>query len=110
VRACWLVSFFFTPIYMFILVFVVMFGAKKGTLATYFMFWNYKYFNLNQILINILNSDIKNVNSKLLNFYTLHRFQFTLFTCRTTIYLLFSFWIQKEAVYSKSENWLIYNS
>ena len=93
VRACWLVSFFFTPIYMFILVFVVMFGAKKGTLATYFMFWNYKYFNLNQILINILNSDIKNVNSKLLNFYTLHRFQFTLFTCRTTIYLLFSFWL-----------------
>lgn len=35
VRSCWLVSFFFTPIYMFILIFIVIFGAKKGTLNTY---------------------------------------------------------------------------
>lgn len=38
VRGCWLVSFFFTPIYMFILVFVVSFGSKKGTLLTYLSF------------------------------------------------------------------------
>jgi formate hydrogenlyase subunit 3/multisubunit Na+/H+ antiporter MnhD subunit len=38
VRACWLVSFFFTPIYMLILVFVVSFGPKKGTTLTYFAF------------------------------------------------------------------------
>ena len=38
VRACWLVSFFFTPIYMFILVFSVVFGVKKGTLSTYSSF------------------------------------------------------------------------
>ena len=30
-----MVSFFFTPIYMFILVFLVFFGTKKGTLASY---------------------------------------------------------------------------
>ena len=35
VRGCWMVSFFFTPIYMFILVFIVSFGTKKGTLAAY---------------------------------------------------------------------------
>jgi len=91
VRACWLVSFFFTPIYMFILTFVVMFGAKKGVFTTYYLFWNYKYFSLNQILLNL--KELKISNIKLLNFYLLHRFQFTLFTCRTTIYILFSFWL-----------------
>jgi len=35
VRGCWLVSFFFTPIYMFILTFIVAFGPKKGTISTY---------------------------------------------------------------------------
>lgn len=35
VRGCWLVSFFFTPIYMFILNFIVMFGIKKGALPVY---------------------------------------------------------------------------
>jgi NADH-quinone oxidoreductase subunit L len=39
VRGCWLVSFFFTPIYMFILVFVVSFGTKKGTPSTYSPLW-----------------------------------------------------------------------
>ena len=91
VRACWLVSFFFTPIYMFILTFVVMFGPKKGVLTTYYLFWNFKYFNFNQILFNFLNFKID--KNYLLNFYLLYRFQFTLFTCRTTIYLLFLFWL-----------------
>jgi formate hydrogenlyase subunit 3/multisubunit Na+/H+ antiporter MnhD subunit len=35
IRGCWLVSFFFTPIYMFMLVFLVMFGAKKGPISVY---------------------------------------------------------------------------
>lgn len=35
VRGCWLVSFFFTPIYMFMLVFLVMFGPKKGSIVAY---------------------------------------------------------------------------
>lgn len=40
VRACWLVSFFFTPIYMFTLVFNVMFGVKKGSLNVYSSTWD----------------------------------------------------------------------
>jgi len=39
VRGCWLVSFFFTPIYMLILLFIVIFGPKKGILLTYLSFW-----------------------------------------------------------------------
>jgi NADH-quinone oxidoreductase subunit L len=35
VRGCWLVSFFFTPIYMFILNFIVLFNVKKGSIAAY---------------------------------------------------------------------------
>ena len=92
VRACWLVSFFFTPIYMFILTFVVIFGPKKGVFTTYLSFWNFKYYTLNHILLNfyknLINFDLKNINK-----YFLYRFQFTIFTCRTTIYLLFSFWL-----------------
>ena len=92
VRACWLVSFFFTPIYMFILTFVVIFGPKKGVFTTYLSFWNFKYFNFNQLLINV-NKKYSNFNLNNFNKYLLYRFQFTIFTCRTTIYLLFSFWL-----------------
>jgi NADH-quinone oxidoreductase subunit L len=35
VRGCWLVSFFFTPIYMLMLVFFAMFGVKKGSVIAY---------------------------------------------------------------------------
>jgi NADH-quinone oxidoreductase subunit L len=35
VRGCWLVSFFFTPIYMFVLIFYVMFNVKKGSVTVY---------------------------------------------------------------------------
>ena len=92
VRACWLVSFFFTPIYMFILTFVVVFGPKKGVFTTYLSFWNFKYFNFNQLLINV-NKKYSNFSLNNFNNYLLYRFQFTIFTCRTTIYLLFSFWL-----------------
>ena len=91
VRACWLVSFFFTPIYMFILVFVVIFGPKKGIYTTYASFWNFKYYNLNQIIINFFNKKYSNLT--FFNFYTSYRFQYTIVTCRTTVYLLFSFWL-----------------
>lgn len=91
VRGCWLVSFFFTPIYMFILSFIVIFGPKKGVLSTYFSVWNFKINNFNQLVINFLN-DKKNINFKTLSHHFIYRFQFTIVTCRTTIYLLFSFW------------------
>lgn len=38
IRGTWLVSFFFTPIYMFILTFIVIFGPKKSTFKTYLNF------------------------------------------------------------------------
>lgn len=91
VRACWLVSFFFTPIYMFILTFVVIFGPKKGILTTYAFFWNFKFNEMAQLILNFKNFDVKNFSN--LNTYLLYRFQFTIVTCRTTIYLLFTFWL-----------------
>ena len=91
VRSCWLVSFFFTPIYMFILVFVVIFGFKKSTLMTYFYFWNFNIFKLNQILINFYNFKI--TSNQLLNYNLFFKFQFTIVTSKTTIYLLFVFWM-----------------
>ena len=89
VRGCWLVSFFFTPIYMLILVFVVSFGAKKGTILTYASYWYSNFYSNFQMLSNALKTNNSTTNLKhLLN----HRFQFTMITSRTTIYLLFSFW------------------
>lgn len=90
VRACWLVSFFFTPIYMFILVFVVLFGSKKGTLVTYSNFWNFKLqLQLSTIIKNLI---FNNSNLKKINNFLIYRYQFTIVTCRTTIYILFAFW------------------
>ncbi len=89
VRGCWLVSFFFTPIYMFILSFIVMFGTKKGSIIayrsgwisllqqqTYSLFYNFKTTN-----------KISSIKSHL------YFFQFTTITSRSTSYLLFSFWV-----------------
>jgi NADH:ubiquinone oxidoreductase subunit 5 (subunit L)/multisubunit Na+/H+ antiporter MnhA subunit len=89
VRGCWLVSFFFTPIYMLILVFVVSFGAKKGTILTYANYWYSNFYNNFQLLSTTLNNKNSQTNLKHL---LKHRFQFTIITSRTTIYLLFSFW------------------
>lgn len=89
IRACWLVGFFFTPIYMFILSFVVIYGAKKSTNNTYLTFWNFQYYKINQIIINFLK---KKNRLNALNFYSLCRFQFTILTSRTTSFVLFSFW------------------
>lgn len=89
VRGCWLVSFFFTPIYMFLLVFVVSFGPKKGTILTYSSYWYANFYNNFQLLTTSL---LNNLTIDSLKFYMKHRFQFTSITSRTTIYLLFSFW------------------
>ena len=80
VRACWLVSFFFTPIYMLILVFVVSYGPKKGTLQTYSVFWNLPYYLYLQTFKSLDNRNL------------LVRFQYSIITSRPTIYLLFIFW------------------
>ena len=89
VRGCWIVSFFFTPIYMFILVFVVSFGPKKGTLLTYLSFWDTNFRKQFDILVN---SPAAWTNIKSLAFIYRYRFNFTVITARPTIYLLVSFW------------------
>ena len=87
VRGCWLISFLFTPFYMLILLFVVIFGIKKGTYNTYKLIWNYKFISLNNILINSINFKKKVIN------YFIYNFQFTLITNRFTVYILFFFWL-----------------
>jgi hypothetical protein len=89
VRGCWLVSFFFTPIYMFILIFIVSFGTKKGTLAAYSFAWETAFRKNISLLFNarLRKSTISDVYPTLM-----YRFQHTALTSRTTIYILLSFW------------------
>lgn len=89
VRACWSVSFFFTPIYMFLLVFVVLFGPKKSLLVTYSTFWNFRFYSLSPTIINFLRGRTSRYN---LEFHSTIAYQFTLLTSRPTSYILFFFW------------------
>jgi len=90
VRGCWLVSFFFTPIYMFILVFVVSFGTKKGTIMTYASSWAPL---LTQSLGMIATACRVSKNPSIgVRRAHLYRFQHTALTSRITIYILMTFW------------------
>jgi len=89
VRGCWLVSFFFTPIYMFILNFIVMFGVKKGSVVVYRASW---YSLLSQQVFSLFQS-YKSLNFTALSRLYLYKFHYTAITSRTTSYFLFSFWL-----------------
>lgn len=94
VRACWLVSFICTPIYMFTVTFIVSFGPKKGNLSAYASYW-YANFKTNLQLLTTYTSTLGNKSTWTLSglkTLMLHRFQFTVITSRTTTYLLFTFW------------------
>lgn len=94
VRGCWLVSFFFTPIYMFLLVFYVLFSSKKGSVVAYKSSWSFK-FNQNLQSLLILQSSLrfdKFFNFNLVNLLT-HRFRYTAVTARLTSYVLLLFWV-----------------
>lgn len=94
VRSCWLVSFFFTPIYMFILVFLVMFDVKKGSIISYKSNWGFKLIENFYSLYKFLH--IKTSKKKLasiLVYSSLFKFTFTSVTSRSTSYFLFSFWL-----------------
>jgi hypothetical protein len=87
VRGCWLVSFFFTPIYMFMLVFLVMFGPKKGSVIAYAPNWDFNFIKQ----ISLVNFKTLNSQFSVLNYS--FKFQFTCITSRLTTYFLFSFWL-----------------
>ena len=91
VRGCWMVSFFFTPIYMFILIFIVSFGTKKGVLASYSSAWYPIYRDSIQNLYSYAHN-ARPTNLRSLTFLHLYRFQHTNLTSRFTIYILASFW------------------
>jgi len=88
VRSCWILSFFFTPIYMFILVFSVAFGSKKAPLSIYTSFWNFSYYFFNKIYF--FNKNKKIDSAGVIFFY---KFQFSAITSLLTSYTLFFFWI-----------------
>ena len=108
VRACWLVSFFFTPVYMFILTFVVVFNTKRGAVSVYRAGW----YSLLLSQASSLRSGMLMSHSvaqgsahrtqdaasrrqyfRVLTRLLVYRFHFTLITSRTTSYLLFLFWV-----------------
>jgi hypothetical protein len=76
-----LVSFFFTPIYMFTLVFLVMFGFKKGSNLVYKPNWSFRF-----------KEQLKTIKTLSIKDYY-YMFQFTVITSRLTSYFLFSFWL-----------------
>lgn len=87
VRGTWLVSFLFTPIYMLILIFIVQFGVKKGTISVYRSNWEHNvsyYWALVQLTQHNYTklSSVLSINSV-----------FTSITSRLTSYLLISFWV-----------------
>jgi NADH-quinone oxidoreductase subunit L len=84
VRGCWLVSFFFTPIYMFMLVYLAMFGTKKGSIIAYESSWNFSFNHFSTSFA----SSAKNIQTLLG-----YRFQFTSVTSRSTSYFLITFWL-----------------
>lgn len=89
VRGCWLVSFFFTPIYMFVLVFLVMFGPKKGSVVAYVSAWDFNFLKHSQAIVHYIGSTSANSLLHSLKY----RFHFTTVTSRSTSYFLFSFWL-----------------
>lgn len=86
-----MVSFFFTPIYMFILVFVVSFGTKKGTLLSYASAWVSLFTTSFALVTNLaVRPDFTFTKKRLARLY---RFQHTALTSRLTTYILTSFWV-----------------
>lgn len=69
---------------MFTLVFLVMFGPKKGSIIAYISSWDFHFNNHNYTT---------SLNTKTLSQNLSHRFQFTVVTSRLTSYFLLSFWL-----------------
>ena len=91
VRGCWLVSFFFTPIYMFILCFIVMFNIKKGSVTVYRSSWASL---ITQQLFTLHATKNKKLQAtKLISRLHMYKFHYTTITSRKTSYFLIFFWL-----------------
>lgn len=95
VRGCWLVSFFFTPIYMFILTVVVKFNVRKGSISVYnSIFTQNSNYSLQTLFLYLVKKSVRNPGymrvcpSNIVSYY-----HFTSVTSRLTSYLLFMFWL-----------------
>jgi len=73
---------------MFILVYVVLFGPKKGNLASYSAYWGFLFSRNNQVVVN---ADNRKQTIKVFGNNLMHGFQFTPVTSRLTTIVLFSF-------------------
>jgi len=90
VRTCWFISFFFTPVYMFTLIFIVLYGPKKSPIHVYTTFWKAQLSWLKSILINA--TSIKSPTPSITIANEIFN-QFTIITSRATVYVLFLFWL-----------------
>jgi formate hydrogenlyase subunit 3/multisubunit Na+/H+ antiporter MnhD subunit len=88
VRGCWLVSFFFTPIYMFLLIFLVMFSIKKGSISAYKSVWGALLKDMATVIYSVKTNKYSSAEA---THSSVIQFQFTAITSRSTSYFLFSF-------------------
>jgi len=74
---------------MFVLVFLVMFGPKKGSIVAYSSAWDFNFIKHTQSITHYLSlNHLANLTHSLK-----YRFHFTTVTSRSTSYFLFSFWL-----------------
>jgi hypothetical protein len=85
------VGFFFTPIYMFIIPFLVLFNIKKGHSSIYAIFWAFSPSTIAKSITKA--SYLFKIIPWYLNASSTVRFQFTALTGRVTTYVLFIFWV-----------------
>jgi NADH:ubiquinone oxidoreductase subunit 5 (subunit L)/multisubunit Na+/H+ antiporter MnhA subunit len=81
IRSMWFVSFFFTPLYMMVLVNSVSYGLKKSLIIMYKIIFNKQNFNVYNFLLKLKG------NNLLINY------QNNLFTSKLTSIILIIFWI-----------------
>lgn len=92
VRGCWLISFFFTPVYMFKLIYCIMFGLKKSTKQIYSSLWELSSFCFMYLPATGKAATKPVIMSKgPLRF--VYRVSFTVMTSQLTSYFLFVFWL-----------------
>lgn len=93
VRGCWVISFFFTPVYMLSLLFFVYFGPTKGTPSANTVHWCQHFWQkVSTFNYSKHNTDVSTRLFRSTHFM-LSRFQLTYITARPTVYLLLTMWV-----------------